>query len=326
VIYVEWRIWVPIFLPMVCAGFLTHTSALVQRVRFEQFEKKKIKQHFSRLVSPDVVNEVLKAEKIELYGQRREITVYFADVRGFTELTDVTQAHAAEYVKEHNLAGAEAEAYFDAQAKETLETVNTYLGLIADIVKSHKGTLDKYIGDCVMAFWGAPLSDPQHALNSVRAAVDAQRAMADLNQERTKQNLQRTEQNIERARQGQPLLSMLPVLSLGTGINTGVAITGFMGSETHLLNYTAFGREVNLASRLEGVSGHGRIIIGEATFVALQRDDPALAAKCLEWAPRAVKGFRNAVRVFEVVWQPPTGVLQQPGENTNVRIAKPAAT
>ena len=95
-----------------------------------------------------------------------------------------------------------------------------------------------------------------------------------------------------------------------------------MGSETHLTNYTAFGREVNLASRLEGVSGHGRIIIGEATYDALKRDDPELAAKCLEWAPRTVKGFRGTVRVFEVVWQPPTGVLVQPGENTNVRITK----
>jgi class 3 adenylate cyclase/CHASE2 domain-containing sensor protein len=323
--YVEWRIWVPIFLPMICAGFITHGSALVHRVRFEQLDKKKIKQHFSRLVSPDVVNEVLKRDTIELGGQRREITVYFADVRGFTELTDVTQAQAVEYVKEHHLTGAEAEAYFDAQAKETLDTVSSYLGLIADIVKRHKGTLDKYIGDCVMAFWGAPLGDPQNALNAVRAAIGAQRAMADLNQVRQQTNKQREEENIERARQGLELLRPLPLLSMGTGINTGVAIVGYMGSETHLLNYTAFGREVNLASRLEGVSGHGRIIIGEATYDALKRDDPELAAKCLEWAPRTVKGFRGTVRVFEVIWQPPTGVLQQPGENTDVRITKPAS-
>ena len=322
VVYVEWRVWIPIFLPLVGAGFVTHTSALVHRVRFEQFERKKIKQHFSRLVSPDVVNEVLKEETIELGGQRREITVYFADVRGFTELTDVTQAQAVEYVEKHHLAGTEAEAYFDAQAKETLDTVSTYLGLIADVVKSHKGTLDKYIGDCVMAFWGAPLGDSYHALNAVRAAIDAQRGMAELNEARQKTNQQRQEENIARARLGLESLHPLPVLSMGTGINTGVAIIGFMGSETHLLNYTAFGREVNLASRLEGVSGHGRIIIGEATYDALKRDDPELAGKCLEWAPRSVKGFRNAVRVFEVVWQPPTGVLQQPGENTDVRITK----
>jgi class 3 adenylate cyclase len=197
--------------------------------------------------------------------------------------------------------------------------------LLADIVKRHKGTLDKYIGDCVMAFWGAPLPNPHHALDAVRAAIQAQRAMNELNQERQKQNKQREEENVERALQGLPLLPPLPVLSMGTGINTGVAIVGFMGSETHLLNYTAFGREVNLASRLEGVSGHGRIIIGEASFEALKRDDPQLAGMCLEWAPRTVKGFRSAVRIYEVIWQPSTGVLQPPGENTNIRLTKPSA-
>lgn len=324
--YIEWRIWVPIFLPLIGAGLITHTSTMVHRVHFEQSEKKKVKQLFSRVLSPDVVNEVLKKDSLQAEGQRREITIYFADVRGFTELTDVTQAQAVEYVKGHNLAEVEAEAYFDAQAKETLETVSLYLGLIADIVKSHKGTLDKYIGDCVMAFWGAPLDDPQHALHAVQAAIDAQRAMAEVNQTRQKKNQARAEENVERERQGLPLLQALPVLAMGTGINTGVSIVGFMGSENHLLNYTAFGREVNLASRLEGVSGHGRIIIGEATYLALKRDDPELAGKCLEWAPRTVKGFRGAVRIYEVVWQPATGVLQQPGENTDIRITRPAAS
>jgi class 3 adenylate cyclase/CHASE2 domain-containing sensor protein len=321
-LYVDFRIWVPIFLPYFCAGFVTHVGALVQRVRFEQSQKKMIKQLFTRVLSSDVVNEVLKEETIQVNGQRREITIYFADVRGFTELTDVTQAQAEEYVKEHNLSGGQAEAYFDAKAKEVLDTVNNYLGIISDVVKSHKGLLDKYIGDCVMAFWGAPLPNPHHALDAVRAAIQAQRAISELNQEREKQNKQREEENAQRALKGLPLLPLLPLLSMGTGINTGPATVGFMGSETHLLNYTAFGREVNLASRLEGVSGHGRIIIGEATFNALKRDDPQLAGMCLEWAPRTVKGFRTAVRIYEVIWQPTTGVLQPPGENTNIRITK----
>lgn len=323
-LYVEWRIWVPIFLPMICAGGVTHLAALIYRVRFEQSQKKMIKQLFSRVLSPDVVNEVLKKEEIKVSGQRREITIYFADVRGFTELTDVTQAQAEEYVKANNLSGAEAEAYFDAQAAETLETVNTYLGIISDVVKANKGLLDKYIGDCVMAFWGAPLPDPHHALYAVKAAVGAQRAMAELNLKRQQENMLREEENVQRALKGLPLLRPKPVLAMGTGINTGVSIVGFMGSESHLLNYTAFGREVNLASRLEGVSGHGRIIIGESTYLALKRDDPELAGVCLEWAPRTVKGFRSAVRIYEVVWQPPTGLPQAPGENTDIRITKPA--
>jgi class 3 adenylate cyclase/CHASE2 domain-containing sensor protein len=324
-LYVRFRIWAPIFLPMICAGFVTHLSAMTYRVRSEQSQKKMIKQLFSRVLSPDVVNELLKEETIQVGGQRREITIYFADVRGFTELTDVTQEQAAAVVKERHLTGAEADAYFDAQANETLGTVSTYLGIIADVVKSHKGTLDKYIGDCVMAFWGAPLPNPHHALDAVRAAIQAQRAMADLNLERQKKNQKREEENIERGRKGLPLLSPLPVLSMGTGINSGVAIVGFMGSETHLVNYTSFGREVNLASRLEGVSGHGRIIIGESTYRALQRDDPQLAGICLERGLREVKGFRNAVRIYEVIWRPETGIPQPPGENTDIRVARPAS-
>ena len=71
----------------------------------------------------------------------------------------------------------EAEAYVDAQAKESLDTISLYLGTIADIVKQRKGLLDKYIGDCVMAFWGAPLGNPRHAADAVRAAIDAQQAL-----------------------------------------------------------------------------------------------------------------------------------------------------
>lgn len=322
-LYLVFRVWAPIFLPLVCSGVVTHVCSLVQRVRFEQSQKKMIKQLFTRVLSPDVVNEVLKEETIQVRGKRLEITIYFADVRGFTELTDVTQAQAEEYVKANNLSGAAAEAYFDAKAKEVLDIVNMYLAIISDVVKSHKGLLDKYIGDCVMAFWGAPLPNPHHALDAVRAAVKAQRAMAELNQDRQNQNKQREEENVQRAAKGLPALPLLPVLSMGTGINTGSATVGFMGSEEHLVNFTAFGREVNLASRLEGVSGHGRIIIGEATYNALKRDDPELAGMCLEWAPRTVKGFRTAVRIYEVIWQPSTGVLQPPGENTNIRVTKP---
>jgi class 3 adenylate cyclase len=322
-LFFQYRIWAPIVLPLCCAGVLTHLGVLTHRVRVEQLERKRVKQLFSRLVSPDVVNEVLSAPTLSLGGVRREITVYFADIRGFTELTDVTQAQAAEFVERNKLTKAQAEAYFDAQARETLGTISLYLGTIADIVKQRKGLLDKYIGDCVMAFWGAPLGNPQHATDAVRAAIDAQQALAELNLSRTAQNKRLEEENVSRQRVGLPPHSLLPLLSMGTGINTGLATVGYMGSETHLLNYTAFGREVNLASRFEGVSGHGRIIIGETTYVALKRDDPKLAAICLEWPPRMVKGFRNAVRIYEVLWRAEGGAPQPLEENTDVRTIKP---
>jgi adenylate cyclase len=207
-----------------------------------------------------------------------------------------------------------AEEYFDEQAREVMRTVSLYLGAIADCVKKHDGTLDKYIGDCVMAFWGAPLTNPHHAVAAVRCAIEAQQALYSLNAQREKENRRREQENFERLRTGLPLLSALPVLSMGTGINTGMTIAGFMGSDAHIVNYTVFGREVNLASRLEGISGHGHILIGEGTYAALQRDDPDLAKTCVELPPRVVKGFRDRVRIFEVPWKPPAPPAQAPGQ------------
>jgi class 3 adenylate cyclase len=322
-LFVEFRLWMPIVLPLFCAGFINHVLLVTYRARIEQSEKKRVKQLFSRLIAPDVVNEVLKLKSLQLSGVRREITVYFADVRGFTELTDTAQAQAKEYISANNLSQQEADAYLDAQAHEILSTVSAYLGTISDIIKQRKGTLDKYIGDCIMAFWGAPVPNPRHAVDAVRAAIAAQQSLASLNRNRQSQNKRREEENAARAKLGLPPHSLLPVLSLGTGINTGMAIVGYMGSESHVLNYTAVGREINLASRLEGVSGHGRIIIGEGTYLALLRDDPKLAAMCLEWPPRTVKGFRDAVRIYEVLWQPIVGAPQPPEENSIVTERKP---
>ena len=224
-------------------------------------------------------------------------------MRGFTQFTDDSQQKAEEYVRQNNLSEKDAEAYFDAQAAEALATVNLYLATIANTIKKHRGTLDKYIGDCVMAFWGAPIPNEKHALSCVQAAIDAQRSMAAVNVERDAANKKRTEENKAREASGQPPLLLLPLLSLGSGINTGTVTVGLMGSADHLFSYTVFGREVNLASRLEGVSGRGRIIISEVTYKDLQRDDPALAATCVALAPVTVKGIRQAVRIFEVPWK-----------------------
>ncbi len=302
-LFIQYRLSIPLVIPVFGAALMTHVSMVTYRVRVEQKEKQRVKAVFSKMVSPSIVNEVLNVETLLLGGARRKITVYFADVRGFTEMTDIHQSRAEEYVRDQNLSGAAAEAHFDEQARETLATVNLYLGTIADKVKEHNGTLDKYIGDCVMAFWGAPLANETHALDCVRAAIASQRAMHQLNQHRAVENQKREQENRALIAAGQRPLDMLPLLSLGSGINTGTVVVGMMGSDAHGLNYTVFGREVNLASRLEGVSGRGRIIIGESTFLEIKRDDPQLAATCVELEPEKVKGFRNAVKIYEVPWK-----------------------
>jgi class 3 adenylate cyclase len=301
-LYTDIRYWLPLVMPG-GALLLTHTTLISYRAFFEQRERRRIRSIFAKIVSPNVVNELLKAEQLRLGGARRDVTVLFSDVRGFTEMTDESHARAEEFVRERRLSDADAEAYFNEQAGEVLRTVNLYLGTIADTVKKHEGTLDKYIGDCVMAFWGSPTPNDRHALSCVRAAIDAQRAIYALNQQRAAENQRREQENQQRARAGQPPLPMLKLLAMGTGINTGMVTVGLMGSQQHTFNYTVFGRDVNLASRLEGHSGRSRILIGEATYRALLIEDPALAALCQELAPARFKGFLNAIKIYEVPWK-----------------------
>jgi class 3 adenylate cyclase/CHASE2 domain-containing sensor protein len=324
VLFAQTRYWLPLVLP-VTGALLTHGGLVTWRVVFEQAERRRVKSIFSRIVSPKVVNELLAAEKLSLGGARREITVFFADVRGFTELTDTIQERVAEFVRSHDLTGEAAEACFDEQAKETLNTVNLYLGAVADTVIEQDGTLDKFIGDCVMAFWGAPTPNPSHAVACVRAAIEAQRVVYELNQQRSIANRKRELENLARVSAGLPPEPMLPILLLGSGINTGMATVGLMGSAAEMQNYTVFGREVNLASRLESASGRGRIFIGHATYEHVRRDDPALAATCVELPPRELKGFRSAVKAYEVPWRSPgspsfdeQSCLAAPADTTSV--------
>ena len=130
--------------------------------------------------------------------------------------------------------------------------------------------------------------------------------MYDLNRKRAEENNRRQLENMARLSAGLPPKPALAILLLGIGINTGMATAGLMGSsEEEGKNFTVFGREINLASRLESASGRGRIFIGETTYHHLLRDDPELAATCIALPPQEVKGFRTAIKVYEVPWRPP---------------------
>ncbi len=303
--FVEYRCWLPMVFPILGGILLEHVGLVTYRVVFEEREQRRVRSVFSKIVSPGVVDELLQSKKISLGGARREVTVLFADVRGFTSLTDEMQERAAQFVRDQKLNPAEAEACFDESAHETLSMVNLYLALFADTVIERGGTLDKYIGDCVMAFWNAPTTNEKHALTCVYAAIEAQSAVGALNRKRTAENALREIENRARIANGLFPKPLLPTLQLGTGINTGVVTVGLMGSETHQYNYTVFGREVNLASRLEGVSGSARIIISEATYQQLLRDDPTLAELCMEMPPTMVKGIHVPIKSYEVPWQMP---------------------
>lgn len=301
-VYVRHRVWLPVIVPVLGGVLLEHVGLVTYRVVFAERERRRIKTIFARVVSPEVVQELLSSETLSLGGAQREVTVMFADLREFTELTDTARIEAERLVRDLGLTGRAAEACFEERARDTLATVNMYLSVAADVVKKHNGTLDKYIGDCVMAFWGAPTADPAHALQAVQAAIALQRAVEALNRDRLAENSRRQQQNSSRAQRGEAPLPLLPVLSLGIGINTGVATVGLMGSVAHILNYTVFGREVNLASRLENLSAGGQILIGEATFRQIAKTDPDLAAKCVPMPPTTLKGFRDPVAFYKLLW------------------------
>lgn len=308
--FVHLRYWMPLVLPSLGGVLMTHVCLLGHMVIFEQAERRRVRSAFNKVLAPDVVAELLQSEKLSLSGARRKVTVFFCDIRGFTEMTDASRDAAADYIKENKLLGDAAEQIFDQQAQETLDTVNLYLKVIADVVRKNGGTVDKFIGDCVMAFWGAPLPNVQHALSCVRAAIETQRAIYHVNKERQAENRQREARNRLLVAEGKPLLPMLPILVVGTGINTGVVTVGFMGSDEQL-NYTVFGREVNLASRLEGVSGRSRIIISESTLAEIIQDDATLALACKALEPVPIKGIREPVPIFEVPWRE-DGLLEEP--------------
>jgi len=193
------------------------------------------------------------------------MTIMFCDIRGFTSLAE------------------------GMDARTLTRFMNSFLAPMTEIITEQRGTIDKYIGDCIMAFWNAPLDDPEHARNAVRAAQAMRRKLAELNRGWESEALAAGK-------------SFEPV-KIGIGINTGECVVGNFGSQEHF-DYSLLGDPVNLASRLEGLGKvYGvDLVIGEETAARL--DDPAL----IEIDIVAVKGKTQAGRIYTL---PPEPVEQE---------------
>lgn len=228
----------------------------------ERRNRRQITRAFSQYLAPALVAELAKDPgKLKLGGEKRRLSILFCDVRGFTTIS--------EQLKD------------DPQQLTTL--INRLLTPLSDIVLSHGGTIDKYIGDCLMAFWNAPLDDPDHAVNAVSAALEMLASMDGLNAE-----LQREAEAAGRA--------FFP-LRIGIGINTGDCVVGNMGSQQRF-DYSALGDSVNLAARLESASKSYAVslLIGEATA-----HEVAAVFDVFELDMINVKGKLEATRVFTAV-------------------------
>jgi adenylate cyclase len=203
---------------------LCSPALFLSRFFMEEKEKKYIRGAFGRYMSPHVIEQLVNdPSKLKLGGERRELTAFFSDLAGFSSISE------------------------KMQPGDLVHLLNMYLAEMTNILLKYEGTLDKYEGDLIMAFWGAPLDDARHAEKCCRVALEMQGRLKEL---RTKW-----------AEEG------IPQLYARMGINTGPMVVGNMGSETRM-DYTIMGDEVNLAARLEGVNKtYGtEIIISQATL------------------------------------------------------------
>ncbi len=219
--------------------------------------KEQIKKQFQKYLSPDMVEELQKnPELLKLGGDRRELSYLFADIVGFTPISE-------KYMKENDPEGL-------------VELINKFLDAMSKIVLANGGTIDKYMGDCLMAWWNAPLDCPNHAEMAVRSAMEIELLTEQMNKELKEQGYD------------------LPPVVIGTGINTGPCIVGNMGSEARF-DYSVVGDAVNLGARLEVQTRtfDTPILLSEYTYAQLPKD-----MKCKEIDKIKVKGKDEPVTIY----------------------------
>jgi adenylate cyclase len=259
--FTAWR-WLldPLF-PSLGLFAVYATWSAVSFVRTEG-DKRRITDTFGRYLSPKVVEKLAKnPEGVQLGGETREMTFHFCDIRGFTTISEKFDPHGLTVF------------------------INNFLTPMTEIILQHDGTIDKYMGDCIMAFWNAPMNVPDHARRASEAALKMHDKLAMLN----------AQWQDEAKAKG----ITLPKIEIGTGLNTGPAVVGNMGS-TLRVDYTVLGDDVNLASRLEGQSKtYGvHIVIGPLT----RQQTPDFAA--IELDLIKVKGKTKPVNIYALLGDP----------------------
>jgi adenylate cyclase len=244
-------------LPMV-PPFLTaagcYISITFYRLLIEEREKRKIKGSFKQYLSPKIIEVLTKdPSKLRLGGEEREVSIFFLDIAGFTTMSETLKP------------------------TQLVEVMNSCLTEFSRIILKHDGTINKYIGDCIMAFWNAPDDQPHHAALACQAALECVKAIPDINRRFKEKGL--------------------PSIDARVGINSGVVVVGNMGS-VERFDYTVMGDPVNLASRLEGANKqyHSHIMVSDTTF---EKAKEAIEARDLDLI--RVKGKKEPRKVFEVL-------------------------
>lgn len=260
-LYIDSGTLIDVSFPM-AASFSVFSLMLFVNYFREEGDRRNIRNAFRQYLSPELVDELVRhPDQLVLGGEIKEMSFLFCDVRGFTMISELYKA--------------------DPQGLTRL--MNRLLTPLSNDIVRYQGTIDKYMGDAIMAFWNAPLHDPKHAMNACRAALAMIQGLEKLNDERRK----------EAKVFNQPFLP----LRLGIGINTGECVVGNLGSDLHF-DYSVLGDSVNLASRLEGLSKrYGvSVIVGSRTATAIA-DNFAL----LELDLVKVKGKSEPEHIFALL-------------------------
>jgi adenylate cyclase len=251
-------LWLPAINPLIALAAAS-LSTLLFRYGFVDRQRRLIQAAFRHYLAPDLVNRLAaNPQQLRLGGETRTISVMFSDIRGFTSISEA----------------------FKSNPEGLSRLINRgFLTPMTNLIMARHGTIDKYMGDCIMAFWNAPLDDHDHANDACDAALAMQHELSRIN----------AELEIEAKSEGR---APHPI-HIGVGINTGECVVGNMGSDERFA-YTAMGDAVNLASRLEGQSKtyHVPIILGETTREA------AAGWAAIELDLIAVKGKQDAVRIY----------------------------
>ena len=252
-LFVQHGFLVEMMSPLMAVVFSYMGSTIYNYVS-ERKQKVQIKGMFSQYVNPTIVDEIVNnPEKLRLGGERKELTVMFSDIEKFTSLSE------------------------KLPPEDLVAILNEYLSMMTEIILSNEGTLDKYEGDAIVAFWGAPVPQLDHALRACRAAVEMQDKIAEIRP--------------AWVREGKPNLNVR------IGINTGEMIVGNMGGIGHF-DYTVIGDSVNIGARLEGANKQycTNVIVSEGTYRQVGSD-----AVVRELDMLVVAGRTEPIRVYELV-------------------------
>jgi adenylate cyclase len=253
IIFISMRLYIPTVAPQIML-FLGVVLPTLERAVSEELEKRRVRSLFSRFISPEMVEQMMNTTDLNSLNKRSDVSIIFSDIRGFTTLSE------------------------KLAPEDVVALLNPYLEAMSEVIYKHGGTVDKYEGDAIIAFFGEPVHFPDHAVRALRASLDMRKALEQLRD--------------KWAKEGRP-----SQIEMGIGVNSGEVFVGMVGSSQRI-NYTVIGDNANLASRLQDLTKtySWPILISESTYESVKDEFDTEFADAV-----TVKGKTKPVNVYKVI-------------------------